>query len=52
MKTDKGQILIVGCSHTGVENIIRQTKTFTNDKMELVYGGFHMIPFDRPKHSH
>ena len=47
IKTDKGQVLIVGCSHSGVENIIKQTKTTTNDKIELVYGGFHMIPFDR-----
>lgn len=45
--TEKGQILIVGCSHTGVENIVKQTQSFTADKIELVYGGFHMIPFDR-----
>ncbi len=49
MKSEKGEILIVGCSHTGVENIIREAKTFTNDKIELVYGGFHMLPFDRSK---
>ncbi len=47
IKTDKGQVLIVGCSHSGVENIIKETKTTTNDKIELVYGGFHMLPFDR-----
>lgn len=47
LKTAKGQLLIVGCSHTGVENIVRQTQTVTGDKIELVYGGFHMIPFDR-----
>ncbi|REJ84615.1 MAG: MBL fold metallo-hydrolase [Bacteroidetes bacterium] len=47
MKTDNGQILIVGCSHTGVEDIVKQTQTVTSDKIELVYGGFHMIPFDR-----
>ncbi len=47
MKTDKGQVLIVGCSHTGVEKITRQAKDFTKDQMELVYGGFHMLPFDR-----
>ncbi len=49
MKTGKGQVLIVGCSHTGVENIIKQAQTYTSDAIELVYGGFHMIPFDRPK---
>jgi 7,8-dihydropterin-6-yl-methyl-4-(beta-D-ribofuranosyl)aminobenzene 5'-phosphate synthase len=47
IQSDKGQILIVGCSHTGVENIVKQTQTITSDKIELVYGGFHMIPFDR-----
>jgi len=47
MKTDRGQILIVGCSHTGVENIVKQTQSFTKDKLEMVYGGFHMLPFDR-----
>lgn len=47
MKTDKGEVLIVGCSHTGIENIISETKKVTNNKIELVYGGFHMIPFDR-----
>lgn len=47
MKTEKGEILLVGCSHTGVENIIAETKKITNDNIELVYGGFHMIPFDK-----
>ncbi|HRH56364.1 MAG TPA: MBL fold metallo-hydrolase [Chitinophagales bacterium] len=47
MKVDKGQVVIVGCSHTGIENIIQQAKTFTKDKIELVYGGFHLLPFDR-----
>ena len=47
MKTDNGQILIVGCSHTGVENIVKQTQAVTTGAIELVYGGFHMIPFDR-----
>lgn len=47
MKTQKGEILVVGCSHTGVENIIAETKKLTNNKIEMVYGGFHTLPFDR-----
>jgi len=47
LATDKGQVLIVGCSHTGIENIITETRKLTNDKIEMVYGGFHMIPFNR-----
>ena len=47
MNTEKGEVLIVGCSHTGVENIVIQTKNETGNGIELLYGGFHMIPFDR-----
>ena len=47
MKTIKGEVLIVGCSHTGVEYIVKQTQSVTNNNIELVYGGFHLIPFNR-----
>lgn len=47
MKTDLGEVLIVGCSHTGVENIVRAAKETTKRPIDLAYGGFHMIPFDR-----
>lgn len=47
MKTDKGEVVIVGCSHSGVERIVKQAKDETQNKIELVYGGFHMIPFKR-----
>lgn len=52
MKTNKGQGLIVGCSHSGVENIVRETKNITSDKIELVYGGFHLLPFNRVQTGH
>ncbi|MCC6815865.1 MAG: MBL fold metallo-hydrolase [Saprospiraceae bacterium] len=47
MKTENGQVVIVGCSHTGIENIVKQVKFLTNENIELVYGGFHLIPFNR-----
>jgi 7,8-dihydropterin-6-yl-methyl-4-(beta-D-ribofuranosyl)aminobenzene 5'-phosphate synthase len=47
MHTENGEVLITGCSHTGVENIIRETMAYTGNTIDLVYGGFHMIPFDR-----
>jgi len=47
LKTEKGEVLIVGCSHTGVENIISDCIKLTNNKIEMVYGGFHMLPFNR-----
>ncbi|MBK9336430.1 MAG: hypothetical protein IPM98_07500 [Lewinellaceae bacterium] len=49
LKTEKGQVVIVGCSHSGVERIVEQAKQDTQDKIELVYGGFHLIPFDQQK---
>ncbi len=49
LKTNRGQVVIVGCSHSGVERIVEQTKQATNDTIELVYGGFHLLPFDQPK---
>lgn len=49
LKTEKGQVVIVGCSHSGVERIVEQAKQLTGDKIELVYGGFHLIPFDEAR---
>lgn len=42
-------VLIVGCSHSGVENIVAETTKFTGKTVGLLYGGFHLIPFDRDK---
>ncbi len=47
MKTPNGQVLIVGCSHSGIENIVKQTLAVTKDKIELIFGGFHLLPFNR-----
>ncbi len=49
MRTEKGQVLVTGCSHSGVERIVEAAKAATSDQINLVYGGFHLIPFDREK---
>lgn len=49
LKTEEGEVVIVGCSHSGVERIVEEAKKETADKIELVYGGFHLLPFDREK---
>ncbi|MBK8923687.1 MAG: MBL fold metallo-hydrolase [Saprospirales bacterium] len=49
LQTEKGQVLIVGCSHSGVERIIEETKKVTGDRIDLVCGGFHLIPFGHDK---
>lgn len=48
LATEKGEIIFTGCSHSGVENIVRETiKQTGNKKIELLVGGFHLLPFDR-----
>lgn len=49
LRTAKGQVLIVGCSHSGVERIVEEAKKVTRDQIDLVCGGFHLIPFDKTK---
>lgn len=45
--TEKGQIIVAGCSHTTIENIIRETRKVRPEKIHLVAGGFHLIPYGR-----
>lgn len=49
LKTTNGEVLIVGCSHSGVENIVSETTKAVSKDIDLVYGGFHTVPFDRKK---
>jgi len=46
LKTEKGVVLIIGCSHSTVEAIIRATKQYLGSDIELVEGGFHLFPYD------
>ncbi len=45
--TGKGEVLIVGCSHSSVQNIIEDTRKYTNDHVHLVFGSYHMLPYGR-----
>ena len=47
LSTDEGQVVIVGCSHSTVETIIAETQSITQDDIALVYGGYHLLPYDR-----
>ena len=47
LATSNGEVVLVGCSHSSVQNIIADTKTFTNGEVHLVYGGYHMLPYGR-----
>ncbi|WP_416668781.1 MBL fold metallo-hydrolase [Egbenema bharatensis] len=47
LDTPEGEVLVVGCSHTGVENLIEETQTVTGRQVDTVIGGFHLFPYDR-----
>ena len=43
LKTSKGLVVITGCSHSGVCNIVEQAKKVCNcDEIRAVIGGFHL----------
>ncbi len=41
----EGQVLIVGCSHSTVEAIVREAKDYSGEEIDLVMGGYHLIPY-------
>ncbi len=42
IKTDNGLVVISGCSHPGVVNIVNAAKDLLKDDILLVMGGFHL----------
>jgi 7,8-dihydropterin-6-yl-methyl-4-(beta-D-ribofuranosyl)aminobenzene 5'-phosphate synthase len=47
LSTDQGEVILVGCSHSSVQNIVKDTKAYTGNSIHLVYGGYHMLPYGR-----
>ena len=41
--SDDGLIVITGCSHPGIVNIVRRAKEIMNKDVYLVFGGFHLV---------
>jgi 7,8-dihydropterin-6-yl-methyl-4-(beta-D-ribofuranosyl)aminobenzene 5'-phosphate synthase len=42
IQTDKGLILITGCSHPGVNKLAKNAHEITNESIDLIIGGFHL----------
>jgi len=42
IRTDKGLVVIIGCAHPGIVNIINIVKNIMDDDIFLVMGGFHL----------
>lgn len=45
---DEGTIIVTGCSHRGVTNIVRAAKDHSPERIRLVLGGFH-VKDDKPE---
>jgi 7,8-dihydropterin-6-yl-methyl-4-(beta-D-ribofuranosyl)aminobenzene 5'-phosphate synthase len=43
LDTAEGAVLITGCSHPGIINIIRKSKEILPKDTHLVFGGFHLV---------
>lgn len=42
IKTSKGLVIITGCAHPGIVDIVGASKDICNDRVYLVLGGFHL----------
>ena len=51
LQTQHGLIIITGCAHPGVVNIVKKAKDLLNDDVLLVMGGFHLTGSSQEKIS-
>jgi 7,8-dihydropterin-6-yl-methyl-4-(beta-D-ribofuranosyl)aminobenzene 5'-phosphate synthase len=42
VETDEGLVVITGCAHPGIVDIVRKAKALSDDEVYLVLGGFHL----------
>ena len=42
IRTEKGLVIITGCAHPGIVNIVKKSKEITKENVYLVTGGFHL----------
>jgi 7,8-dihydropterin-6-yl-methyl-4-(beta-D-ribofuranosyl)aminobenzene 5'-phosphate synthase len=42
LQTPNGQILVVGCSHPGIEKIVEAASAI-DKRFEIIFGGFHLV---------
>ena len=46
VNTNKGIVVVTGCSHPGIVNIVKKAQEIMGEEVYLVFGGFHLM-----KHS-
>ena len=47
-RTNKGAVVISGCSHAGICNICEHAKSVTGQDLHAVIGGFHLLHAENP----
>ena len=47
-QTDKGAVVVSGCSHAGICNICEYAKEVTSQNLYAVLGGFHLLEEENP----
>ncbi|UCC71908.1 MAG: MBL fold metallo-hydrolase [Gemmatimonadota bacterium] len=46
LETESGDLVVIsGCSHSGIEEIVKESKRTTGAEVALVTGGFHLGPY-------
>jgi len=43
LNTSKGLVVITGCAHPGIVDIVRRAKEMIDKNIYLVFGGFHLM---------
>lgn len=43
VRTNKGLVVVTGCSHPGIVNIIKRAQEIMGEEVYLVFGGFHLM---------
>ena len=46
INTEKGLVVVTGCAHPGIVNIVEKAKDMFENKVYLVLGGFHLISYN------
>ncbi|MGH7856471.1 MAG: MBL fold metallo-hydrolase, partial [Candidatus Binatia bacterium] len=46
LSTTEGDVLVVGCAHSGIETIIVEARKLLGRPIDLVAGGYHLIPHE------
>jgi len=47
--TEKGLVVVTGCAHPGIVQIVRRVREISGERIHLVMGGFHLLQTPAPE---